>query len=106
MRAGSKLAAWLGRVPAPPLALAAAAAALAAFGIALLAGWASAGTHEPLTKARAQQADAAAPHVILLRPAASLPAGPPAPRAKRPARPRPGKKVPNPLVPKLIVGSG
>src|SRR4051794_21110902 len=106
MRGMSTLRGWFGRIPAPPLALAAAVAALAAFGIALLAGWASAGTHEQLAKARAVPADAPAPRIVLLRRAAALPEAPPARRAKSPARQKPEPKVPNPLVPKLIVGSG
>jgi hypothetical protein len=87
--------AWLRR---SPLTLVASLAAALAFGLALLVGWATAGTREDLQRARPLPAEHAPPRLVLLGRAPALPKAPPA---------RPGTRVRNPAkVPRLIVGSG
>jgi hypothetical protein len=73
-------------------------AAAAVFGLALLIGWATAGTHERLGRASRIPASPVVRPVALLRRAAPLPAAPPArPKTSRQAAPE---------IPRLIVGSG
>jgi hypothetical protein len=72
-------------------------AATLVFGIALLVGWATAGTREDLSRAHPLPAAKPPPRLVLLGSAAPLP---PAPAAHRSVR----KKAPE--VPRLIVGSG
>jgi len=75
-------------------------AAAAVFGLALLIGWVTAGTHERLEHAAPVRGSARAPDLPLLRPAAPLPAAPPARPKGRATAP------PAPEIPRLIVGSG
>jgi hypothetical protein len=87
--------AWLRR---SPLTLVASLAAALAFGLALLVGWATAGTREDLQRARPLPAEQAPPKLVVLGRAAALPKAPPG---------RPRARVPSPdKTPRLIVGSG
>jgi hypothetical protein len=73
-------------------------AAAAVFGLALLIGWATAGTHERLGHASRVPAAPVVRPVALLRRVAPLPAAPPArPRSRQSAAPE---------IPRLIIGSG
>jgi hypothetical protein len=73
-------------------------AAAAVFGLALLIGWATAGTHERLGRASPVPAPPVVRSVALLRRVAPLPAAPPPrPKSQRPAAPE---------IPRLIIGSG
>ncbi|HEX9379910.1 MAG TPA: hypothetical protein VF891_00300 [Gaiellaceae bacterium] len=85
------------RLTRPPLTLVASLAAALAFGIALLVGWATAGTREDLRRAQQQRAPKPPPGLVLLGAATPLPAAPP-PRSS------PARKTTH--VPRLIVGSG
>jgi hypothetical protein len=100
------------RLPRLPFPLAAAVLATAAFALALLVGWATAGTHEPLRRVEAEKSSRAPARIPLLAAAPALPAAPaarPARTKKAPSRARRAPAVP-PLphvpTPKLIVGSG
>jgi hypothetical protein len=84
------------RFPRPPLTLVVALAAAAVFGLALLIGWATAGTRENL-KHVDPRPPSAAPPLVSLGSAAGLPAAPPRKRAHT------SHAAP---VPKVIVGSG
>ncbi len=96
-------------LPRPPLALVAAVVATLVFALALLAGWATAGSREPLRKAHRVKGEAGAAAVVPLRQTAALPAAPkprphPAAVVKPPTvRARP---LPTGQEGKLIVGSG
>jgi hypothetical protein len=79
------------------LTLVASLAAAGVFGIALLVGWATAGTREDLRRAPPLPAAKPPPRLEQLGAAARLP----------PAPPRPAARNPKPAdVPRLIVGSG
>lgn len=77
--------------------LVASLAAAAVFGIALLVGWATAGTREDLRRAPPLPAAKPPPRLVQLGTAARLP---PAPRSLAARKPKPTN------VPRLIVGSG
>ena len=96
---GTRLVEGRRRLPAPPVTLAVVLAIAAAFGLALLIGWTTAGTREDLRKAEPQPQSHRVPALVLLGRAAALPAPPPA----RAAAARPSA---SPKVPRLIVGSG
>jgi hypothetical protein len=81
----------------PPLTLVASLAAAAVFAVALLVGWATAGTREDLRRAPQLPAAKPPPRLVQLGAATPLPAPPPA---------RPSRKTAPPHVPRLIVGSG
>jgi hypothetical protein len=83
------------RLPRPPLTLLAALVAASVFALALLIGWATAGTRENLRHAD-RRSPAAVPRLVVLGSAAALPAPPPRRRAPRAA----------PVLPRVIVGSG
>lgn len=83
------------RLGAQPLTLVASLAVAGAFAVGLLAGWATAGTHEHLQHAQPLPRAGAGPPIVLLGRAAPLPPAPP--KARRTAQPQ---------VPRLIVGSG
>jgi hypothetical protein len=68
-----------------------------AFGIALLVGWATAGTREDLRRVQQLPAAKPVPRLVLLGAATALPAPPPR---------RSSSKAAAPDVPRLIVGSG
>lgn len=70
--------------------------AASVFGIALLVGWATAGTREDLRRAPVLPAAKPPPRLVQLGAAARLPPAPPRPAARR--------KPEN--VPRLVVGSG
>ena len=92
---------WRSRVPGSPLLVLGLVAAAGIFGLALLVGWTTAGTHERLAKAVPVRRAAKPPAVPLLRRAAPLPKAPPA-RAQRSSRsPRAAIEIP-----RLIIGSG
>jgi hypothetical protein len=74
------------------------AAVAGAFALALLVGWATAGTREHLGHATRIKGTRAAPTVPALRRVAPLPKAPPA-RKRASARPAP-------QVPRMIVGTG
>ena len=99
------------RLPRLSFPLAAAVLAAAAFALALLVGWATAGTHEPLRRVEVEKGARAPARIPLLAAAPALPAAPAARRARAtaPSRARRAPAVP-PLphvpTPKLIVGSG
>jgi hypothetical protein len=82
----------------PSLTVIASLAAAAAFALALLIGWATAGTREDVAKAQPLPARGAVPRLVLLGSAGALPAPPRA----RPA----AKNRTQPQSPRLIVGSG
>jgi hypothetical protein len=84
------------RFPRPPLTLVVALAAASVFALALLIGWATAGTRENLRHVD-RRTPVAAPQLVLLGSAAGLPAAPPPKRARTSHAPP---------VPKVIVGSG
>ena len=97
----------IGRLPRPPLPLAAALLAAAAFGLALFVGWATAGPREPLGRARLVTGANAPARVAGLSQVRALPA---APKARVGAAPAPARRLP-PAAPrdqrgKLIVGTG
>jgi hypothetical protein len=81
----------------PPLTLVASLAAAAVFAVALLVGWATAGTREDVRRAPQLPAAKPPPRLVLLGAGTPLPAAPPA---------RPARKTAPPTVPRLIVGSG
>ena len=85
------------RLTRSSLTLVASLAAATAFGIALLVGWATAGTREDLRRAPILPAGKPPPRLVQLGAAARLPSPPPS-RATRRARQTDG--------PRLIVGSG
>jgi hypothetical protein len=72
-------------------------AAAAVFGLALLIGWVTAGTHERLGHASRVRSTPAVSAVPLLQRARPLPAASPA---------RAGSRTAVPEVPRLIIGSG
>jgi hypothetical protein len=76
-------------------------AAAAVFGLALLVGWATAGTHERLARAVPVRTPGKPPAVLLLRRAVPLPKAPPVRAARRPRSPRSAVEIP-----RLIIGSG
>jgi hypothetical protein len=84
------------RFPRPPLTFVVALVAAAVFGLALLIGWATAGTRENLRHVE-RRSQVAVPQLVLLGSAAGLPAPPPRKRARTSHAPP---------VPKVIVGSG
>ena len=84
------------RLTRPSITLVASLAAAAAFAIALLVGWATAGTREDLGHAMQLPAARPAPRLVLLGNATRLPPAPPAARAANPAA----------KIPRLVVGSG
>jgi hypothetical protein len=81
----------------PPLTLVASLAAAFAFALALLIGWATAGTREDLRRVHELPAAKPPPALVLLGPATKLPPAPPERTARRTTPPD---------VPRLIVGSG
>jgi hypothetical protein len=85
------------RLTKSSLTLVASLATAAVFAIALLVGWATAGTREDLRRAPSLPAAKPPPRLVQLGAAARLPAPPPslAARKRSPAN-----------VPRLIVGSG
>lgn len=83
-------------LPRPPLTLVVALAAASVFALALLIGWATAGTRENLRHVD-RRTPSAVPQLVLLGSAAGLPAPPPRKRA------RTSHAAP---VAKVIVGSG
>ena len=85
------------RLTGAPLTLVACLAAALAFGVALLIGWATAGTREDLSEAQELPAPKPPPRLVVLGAATALPAPPPGRAARRTAPPK---------VPRLIVGSG
>jgi hypothetical protein len=84
------------RLAKTSLTLVASLAAAGVFGLAVLVGWATAGTRENLRRAPQLPAGAALPRLVQLGSAARLPQAPPAAVRKRSQRD----------VPRLIVGSG
>jgi hypothetical protein len=90
---------WRSRLSGSSFLVVGLAAVAAAFALALLVGWATAGTREQLGHATPLKRSGAAPTVRLLRRAAPLPQAPP-PRARKASARRP------PPIPRLIVGSG
>ena len=90
---------WRSRFSGSSVLVVGLAAVAAAFALALLVGWATAGTREQLGHATRVKGTGAAPSVPVLHRVASLPKAPPA-RARR-ASARTG-----PQVPRLIVGTG
>lgn len=84
------------RFPRPPLTLVVALAAASVFALALLIGWATAGTRENLRHVDPRM-PAAVPQLVVLGSAAPLPAPPPRKRVRASH---------SPPVPKVIVGSG
>jgi hypothetical protein len=89
---------WRSRLRGSPVLVLGLVAAVAVFGLALLVGWATAGTHERLGRATRVPASPVVRPVALLRRAAPLPAAPP-------ARPKTSRHA-TPDIPRLIVGSG
>jgi hypothetical protein len=90
---------WRSRLSGSSVLVVGLAAAAAAFALALLVGWATAGTHEQLGHAKRLKGTPATPPVTLLRRVAPLPKAPPA-RAR-------GASAPStPEIPRLIVGTG
>jgi hypothetical protein len=85
------------RLTRPPLTLVASLAAALAFALALLIGWATAGTREDLRRVHELPAAKPPPRLVLLGAATPLPAAPPERSPRRTAPPD---------VPRLIVGSG
>jgi hypothetical protein len=81
----------------PPLTLVASLAVAAVFTVALLVGWATAGTREDLRRAPELPAAKPPPRLVLLGEATPLPVAPPA---------RPARTTAPPKVPRLVVGSG
>jgi hypothetical protein len=95
---GRRLDAVRARLRRSPLTLVASLAAAFVFAVALLVGWATAGTREDLQRARPLPSPKASPRLVLLGSAAPLPPAPP--RRSTTAATKPAK------VPRLIVGSG
>jgi hypothetical protein len=85
------------RLTRSSLTLVALLAAAGVFGVALLVGWATAGTREDLRRAPPLPSAKPAPRLVQLGAAARLP---PPPRRQAARKSRPAK------VPRLIVGSG
>jgi hypothetical protein len=85
------------RLTRPSFTLVALLAATLAFGVALLVGWATAGTREDLRRAHELPGAKPVPRLVLLGAATPLPAAP---------RERIARKNAPPNVPRLIVGSG
>jgi hypothetical protein len=85
------------RLTRSSLTLVASLAAASVFGIAVLVGWATAGTREDLRRAPQLPAGQALPRLVQL---GSAPKLPPAPRELA------ARKRSRPDVPRLIVGSG
>jgi hypothetical protein len=94
---------WRSRLSGSSFLVLGLVAVAAAFALALLVGWATAGTREQLGHAQRVKETGVAPAVPVLRPVAPLPKAPPppAPKAKVSVR-RPHA----PQIPRLIVGSG
>ena len=90
---------WRSRLSVSSVLVVGLAAVVAAFALALLVGWATAGTRERLGHATRVQETPAAPSVPVLRRVAQLP--------KAPAvRKRSAAAHPSPQIPRLIVGTG
>jgi hypothetical protein len=85
------------RLTKQPLTLVASLAAAFAFGVALLIGWATAGTREDLRRTHELPPAKPPPRLAVLGRASALPPAPPRRAARRTAPPK---------VPRLIVGSG
>jgi Na+/proline symporter len=85
------------RLARSSLTLVASLAAASMFGIAVLVGWATAGTREDLRRAPQLPAGQALPRLVQLGSVPKLPAAPRERAARNPSRPE---------VPRLIVGSG
>ena len=85
------------RLTRSSLTLVALLAATGVFGIALLVGWATAGTREDLRRAPLLPAAKPPPRLVQLGAPARLPPAPPVPTARKPSPSN---------VPRLIVGSG
>jgi hypothetical protein len=95
---GCVVESWRSRLPGSPVLVLGLVAAAAVFGVALLIGWATAGTHERLGHATPVDAAPVVRPLKVLGRAARLPAAPPArPKARQAAAPE---------IPRLIVGSG
>jgi hypothetical protein len=90
---------WRSRLPASSFVIVGLAALAAAFALALLVGWATAGTREHLGHATPVRGTAPVPTVPMLRRVAPLPKAPPA-RARKASAPH------SPPIPRLIVGTG
>jgi hypothetical protein len=86
------------RLTRPSITFVVFVAAVSVFGVALLVGWATAGTREDLRRVDRLPAPQPTPHLVLLGAATALPPAPPARAAARPPKPS--------TVPRLIVGSG
>ena len=91
---------WRSRVSGSPVLVLGLLAAAAIFGLALLVGWVTAGSHERLAHATRLRATRRVAPVPLFRPVAPLPKAPPARRVRRASAPA------APQVPRLIIGSG
>jgi hypothetical protein len=89
---------WRSRFSGSSVLVVCLAAVAGAFALALLVGWATAGTREQLGHATRVKEPGAAPSVPVLGRVTSLPKAPPA-RRKAAARPAP-------QVPRMIVGTG
>jgi hypothetical protein len=90
---------WRSRFSGSSVLVVGLAAVAAAFALALLVGWATAGTREQLGRATRVKGTPAAPSVRVLRWVGSLPKAPPARTRRASARTAP-------QVPRLIVGTG
>jgi hypothetical protein len=89
---------WRSHLRGPLVLVLGLVAAAAVFGLALLIGWATAGTHERLDRASPLRASPVVHPVSLLRRVAPLPAAPPVrPKSRGPVAPE---------IPRLIIGSG
>ena len=93
---------WRARLPGSPVLVLGLLAAAAVFGLALLVGWTTAGTHEQLARAPRVETTPTPASVPLLRRVTPLPKAPPA--AARAVRRRSAPAAPE--IPRLIVGSG
>ena len=91
---------WRSRLPGSLVVVLGLVAAATVFGLALLVGWATAGTHERLSHATRVRSTQAPPAVPLLRRVAPLPKAPPARARARRSAARAQE------IPRLIVGSG
>jgi hypothetical protein len=90
---------WRSRLSGSSVLVVGLAAAATVFALALLVGWATAGTHEQLGHAKRLKGAPAPPQVALLRRVAPLPKAPP-------ARARGASSPSAPEIPRLIVGTG
>lgn len=92
--------AWRSRFSGSSMLVVGLAVVAAAFALALLVGWATAGTKEHLGRATPVRGRHDAPSVPLLRHVGPLPKAPPPARKRSAAAPR------SPQIPRLIVGTG